>query len=339
MADEVTIEPPSAQPKWRRRTSAVISILCWVYSFSVLALWLFLRFDGTRSWVDTVAMFSPRWIVALPLIPLIPPALLFHRRSLVILTIGLLIAVFPIMGLCLPWGRLQIADSTNPSIRVLTCNIHHAALDTARLADVIASDRPDVVCLQEWTPSFESTVFENTGWNVVVRGETCLASRFPIHSARELSDGAAVHYTIDTPGGLVDVFDVHLASPHAALRDTVLGMPNAPDDLERNTQDRQVEAQELNRLTQNRPGPLLIVGDFNLPSDSQTFRENFGALTDCFATAGFGFGWTYYSRWTTVRIDHILCNGQWNCRRCWVGPNVGSPHRPLIADLTIRQSR
>ena len=38
-------------------------------------------------------------------------------------------------------------------------------------------------------------------------------------------------------------------------------------------------------------------------------------------------------RKTTVRIDHVLAGKGWNCVRCWVGPNVGSPHRPVLADL------
>jgi endonuclease/exonuclease/phosphatase (EEP) superfamily protein YafD len=34
-----------------------------------------------------------------------------------------------------------------------------------------------------------------------------------------------------------------------------------------------------------------------------------------------------------VRIDHILAGPGWQAERCWVGPDVGSPHRPVIADL------
>jgi vancomycin resistance protein VanJ len=34
-----------------------------------------------------------------------------------------------------------------------------------------------------------------------------------------------------------------------------------------------------------------------------------------------------------VRIDHILAGPGWYCARCWVGPDVGSPHRPVLADL------
>jgi endonuclease/exonuclease/phosphatase (EEP) superfamily protein YafD len=41
------------------------------------------------------------------------------------------------------------------------------------------------------------------------------------------------------------------------------------------------------------------------------------------------------TRKTGVRIDHILAGHGWRCRRCWVGPNIGSAHRPVIADLYL----
>ena len=32
-----------------------------------------------------------------------------------------------------------------------------------------------------------------------------------------------------------------------------------------------------------------------------------------------------------MRIDHILIGGLGQASQCWVGPDVGSPHRPVIA--------
>src|SRR5262249_17737710 len=49
--------------------------------------------------------------------------------------------------------------------------------------------------------------------------------------------------------------------------------------------------------------------------------------------AGLGWGYTFYNNRTMTRIDHILGGAGWSCRRCWVGPDVGSEHRPVIADM------
>ncbi|HBO45279.1 MAG TPA: hypothetical protein DD670_15390 [Planctomycetaceae bacterium] len=34
-----------------------------------------------------------------------------------------------------------------------------------------------------------------------------------------------------------------------------------------------------------------------------------------------------------ARIDHILMRSDWWPRRCWVGPDMGSDHLPVVADL------
>jgi len=337
MENEKQSESHAVRPRRGRRHRAIVASLSWVYLVAMIAVWLFLRLEGNRWWVGMVAMYAPRWVCIIPLILLIPMALAFSRRSLWILAVGSAVTVFPVMGLCLPWGRLSPADKSVPSIRLLTCNVHHQALDASKFAEVIASLRPDIVVLQEWTPQDRSSVFGTSGWNVVVTGETCVASRFRIYGVRDLPRASAVHAAIETPMGVIDIFNVHFASPHFALRDSVQGLPNGPGDLEKNNEDRANEAGDLNQIVGKIHGPLLIAGDFNLPSDSAIFRDNFSSLTDSFPSAGFGFGWTYHNKWTTTRIDHILCNDLWTCRRCWVGPNVGSPHRPLIADIAFRR--
>ena len=74
-------------------------------------------------------------------------------------------------------------------------------------------------------------------------------------------------------------------------------------------------------------------GDFNTPPDSAMFREYWSSYGNAFSTAGFGWGYTHFTRRTAVRIDQILYSRGWQCKRCWVGPNVGSEHRPVIADV------
>jgi len=336
MTGDEQMELDSEKPAPRRWKSRIVAILAWAYLVGIVALWVFLKLEGDRWWVGVVAMFGPRWICALPLILLIPFAWALHRRSLWILALGTLIAVFPVMGFCIPWNRLIQQNKSARSIRVLTCNVHHYALDPTRLADVIASVHPDIVVLQEWDPQYELPVFGTSGWNVTVGGEMALATRFPIQAAKELPGTSAFGYTINTPAGAIDVFNVHLSSPHIPLRDAIVGTPNAENILETNSAIRERESRELRELSRKIHGPLLIAGDFNLPPDSTIFRDNFSEMADAFTAAGFGFGWTYRGDWTTTRIDHILSNSQWTCEDCWVGSDVGSPHRPLIADFSVR---
>jgi endonuclease/exonuclease/phosphatase (EEP) superfamily protein YafD len=85
-------------------------------------------------------------------------------------------------------------------------------------------------------------------------------------------------------------------------------------------------------------GQIIVSGDCNLPADSAIFRDCWSKYDDAFCVAGFGFGYTkFMSKWG-LRIDHILVNDHWRVRRCWVGADVGSSHRPVIAEIE-RKSR
>ena len=80
-------------------------------------------------------------------------------------------------------------------------------------------------------------------------------------------------------------------------------------------------------------GPVLVVGDFNTPPESPIFDEVWDGYTDAFSAAGWGWGYTFFGTKTMVRIDHILASRAWGVTACRVGQFIGSPHRPVIADL------
>jgi endonuclease/exonuclease/phosphatase (EEP) superfamily protein YafD len=328
-------EAACSTPRRPRRRSRIIAWLSWIYAIQIIAAWLFLRFEGDRSWLGAIAIFSPRWVVVLPLVPLLPLALAFNRRCIWILAVATFGGLFWVMGLCLPWRALLAPGRSALAVRVLTCNVHGQALHSQQLAGLIAAVHPDVVVLQEWIPPYESSIFGDGDWNVVTTGEQCLATRFRINAVDELQDGSGVHYALETSAGPVNLFNVHLASPHLSLRAALHGMPNGKADLEKNAIEREDQSRELDRITRSISGPLLIAGDFNLCPDSPIFRENFREFADAFDAAGFGFGWTYRVEWTATRIDHILSSRQWTCRDCWLGTDVGSPHLPLIADFSM----
>jgi endonuclease/exonuclease/phosphatase (EEP) superfamily protein YafD len=129
-------------------------------------------------------------------------------------------------------------------------------------------------------------------------------------------------------------FNVHLASPHVGLEAVLDDGGGGASQMAANSELRWRQAEELSRWAAEMPGPVLLAGDFNTPADSPLFRENFSRFADGFATAGLGWGYTYYTRRTALRIDHILAGTGWHVHRCWVGPALGSPHRPLLADLS-----
>jgi endonuclease/exonuclease/phosphatase (EEP) superfamily protein YafD len=316
----------------------VVGVSGWAYLVCILGLWLLLE-AADRWWPATFFLFSPRWVAGLPLILLLPAALVFLRRTLGPLLLALLLLLGPVMGFCVPWRGLLSGSPAGTPIRLLTCNMHYYRENTRRLEQLIAESRPDIVLLQEWRGSEPSESFES-GWHThQVRG-LFLASVFPLRRATQFGSdstgeqGLIMKYELETPGGTINVFSLHLASPRDGLARMVHERGTAPDGLEANCRLRWRQSEYLARLAEQVSGPLLLAGDFNTPPESAIFRSIWDRYTDAFGVAGWGWGYTFRDNRTLVRIDHLLTGPGWHCDACWVGPYVGSSHRPVLADLT-----
>jgi len=147
--------------------------------------------------------------------------------------------------------------------------------------------------------------------------------------------GSIARYELETPAGVVTLFSLHFASPREGLYDATHRPAAGTVELEDNSDVRRRQSENLVRLADEVKGPVLLVGDFNTPSESAIFRRVWDRYTDAFAQAGWGWGYTFLGAKTAVRIDHILTGPGWYCERCWVGENIGSPHRPVLADLIL----
>jgi vancomycin resistance protein VanJ len=138
---------------------------------------------------------------------------------------------------------------------------------------------------------------------------------------------------VQTPRGSVYLINVHLSSPHGALLEV---FKDSGKTLAANAHRRWTQSEAVRTLTEEVQGPVVLAGDFNTTDDSPIFREHWADFADGFAERGSGFGYTYLINHTQLRIDHILADPSWKFIHCWVGPQVGSPHRPLVADLQVR---
>ena len=323
------------------------------YVAALAVLWGLLWLAADRWWVATVVMFGPRWVWGVPLLPLLLAALLIRRRIVWLpLLLATVLLLFPVMRLCLPWRPLLSRDSGSAgqalSLRVLTCNVDHADLDPHALAGLVEEARPDVVACQAWTSRHEEIVFgKERGpghWHVKRDGELLLASRHPITAAERvlggpftIGDGSFARFDVATPAGAVQVFNIHLASPRDALQGVIAHKWGGGGAVGRHVARRGDQSATAARHVAAAGGLALVLGDFNTPPDSTVYRRDWSSLTNAFSHAGFGFGNTHFTRRTAVRIDHVLAGEGWRVRRCWVGPNVGSAHRPVIADVEQRR--
>jgi endonuclease/exonuclease/phosphatase (EEP) superfamily protein YafD len=310
-----------------------------LYAATVLALCLLLHLASDRWWAATVLLYAPRWPWAVPLGALVPAAALFRRRLLWLLGPVLVLVLVPWMGLCLPRPTFPGEARRQPALRVLTCNTHRGQLDAEALGTLVAATDPDVVALQAWSERNEPAVFAYGHWHVRRDGQLCLASHYPILTGEALDDpdfrgrdSAAARYELETPGGTLHFVSLHLDSPRDGLEEVTLSCGARPDLLQANSDLRRRQSEKVRRWLDGWAGPVLIAGDFNTPPESTVYRDRWSGYANAFSSAGLGFGPTFFTARNSVRIDHLLAGPGWHCRRCWVGPPVGSPHRPVVAD-------
>jgi endonuclease/exonuclease/phosphatase (EEP) superfamily protein YafD len=333
---------PKEAPGRRLRPKRLLSVLVVLYALGIVGLWAWMHFQGDRSWAATIFLFGPRWVCALPLALLVPAAAVWHRRLLWPLGITGMVIVMPVMGL-----QLHFAGAGQPyTLRILTCNVAQSSFHPDELAELIETARPDVVALQE-VPGIPPEIVWPGGWHVVHRDELLVASRFPILELERLpmpyvpGKLAAIRYEIQCGNRAVQLFNLHLLSPRRGL-EAVLDANKGIDyskipRLERSLRARDAESRLASDWIAQYPGAKIVVGDFNMPVDSVIYRQTWSWLTNAFSTSGLGFGFTKITEkrgWSYgARIDHVLFSPPWRSVRAWIGPDIGSDHRPLLVDL------
>lgn len=319
----------------------------WVYLLVVLGSLCLLYVAGDRWWPATILLFSPRWLLALPLLVLAPLAI--RRRSFLLLVplLGAVLVLFgPLMGLQLNWPEKTL--SHGQVLRVLTYNVHEGRFNAKQFSQFLQESMVDLVALQECP---EDVLFSMPhGWHGIQQRGFAVFSRHPfrlvkvmqVQQVTEKWPGThLMHVEVHTPAGPVALCSIHFPSPRfglqAVLDKYTLLRPSRKKVLERQTKARWLAATEVQKYLSGIALPLLVVGDFNTPPDSPLFREVWDGYYNAFSETGFGYGWTQRVSVRGLpfgaRIDHVLTRNGLKPLLCEVGPDMGSDHLPLIADV------
>jgi vancomycin resistance protein VanJ len=320
-----------------------VARLTYIYLALMVFLWFGLRIIADEWSLGTLFLYGPRWICLLPLLVLIPLAIKVRSwKSIAFLAMTTLVIVGPIMGGTISPQTLWSGVDRSECIRILTCNTDGEVLNRGSLRELIAQTKPDIVALQEAESPETDTLFP-PGWHVTeVHGGLRIASHFSIEKTEYLGDkelgawGFAGRYLLKTPYQELVFVNLHLPTPREGFEQFLHQPFAATRTIQEQTASREHASRMARKWLQEENEFLLIAGDFNMPDDSAIYRTYWGDFTNAFASAGWGWGYTKQTRWFGARIDHLLAGKAWRCERTWVGPDVGSDHRPMIADWTIR---
>lgn len=145
--------------------------------------------------------------------------------------------------------------------------------------------------------------------------------------------GWAARYVVGTAAGDVRVVGVHLPTVRPGVEAALASRLRDFGPLRAAVADRAAAARVARLWAGNPAADLIVAGDFNTPPEGRVYAACWGDFRNAFSDAGVGWGQTKETRLFGSRIDHVLFARPWRCQAAWVGPAMGSDHRPLVADL------
>ena len=334
---------------WRTSITAVV--------FSYTITWTLLAFGleliGERWWPLAVLLYIPQQVFLLPFLILIPALLLVEAPKA---CWGALLWCLIIFLWHTPFYP-GITSSPRPGRMKLISN-NYGQNHGLRLDPFIRNEDPDIVVLEDAGgrgPEFQRSFPDRT---VRALGQFVLVSKAPVKSVSLLNwprwkgTPIASVFVVTWRGRDVAIYATHLPTPRSDFSKlTGLGLLREIAGRNRRRSDNMSFSEAMTARVQlardfasvlaQEQRPYIVAGDFNMPSGGYVRRVIAGQVTDAFAQAGRGFGFTFPcdthnpitlgGPW--LRLDCILAGPGWKIDDCRVEPDRRSQHRAVVASL------
>jgi vancomycin resistance protein VanJ len=339
-----TDQQSSADRKFKLRPAYLLLAVGDVYAIGVTIYLAVHLLTGSLFWQVALLSAVVPWMLlpALPILAILLAARRWKRAALY--AVPVLAFAWLYGALFLP--RLSPTPGCPPgsagcrTLRVMTFNIASGQAPERRIADAIRAADADVIALNE-VYAFEpdelgQDILEEYPYRVfyqdVITGKGLL-SRYPIVEEsgkfRIATVGTYLTATLDVDGQPLHIMICHPARPWFQRSFGYQYWPGTTEDFE-----------TIARMASD-GSPTVMLGDFNSTDQTPYYHIIASAgLTDVYREAGWGLGSTfpaYNSYWPYVpplfRIDFIFVSDQFAVQRAWTGPDGGSDHLPLSADL------
>jgi endonuclease/exonuclease/phosphatase (EEP) superfamily protein YafD len=313
--------PPHWIDRWRNDRIGIAMLLIITGIWAWILIWLTtgdtLRFFG---YVNALGFF---WGLAAAAAAIV----LLLRRSFIPAAIGATAALIALSHGQLPEvsGYFPGAPAQVRPIRVVTASLRTLNQDMTSAAQTLAVYKPDILVAQEVSdlPAFMHILDATTkaNWNVANRGNEIVASRWPVSSPDPTSD--FLRAEVAAPGGPITVWNIHAAKSYSGVIPIRLQFAEFLDDI------------------RTHGSAKIVAGDFNATPWNESYASMAGLLTDAYAVAGWGPGFTFPTRarrlgaaFPYLRIDHVFVDPSLHPVGAFVGQaSAGADHRPVVVDL------
>ncbi len=187
--------------------------------------------------------------------------------------------------------------------------------------------------LNEMYPYNTSSDFTGNAFYI----ETFVFSRYPISNVRQYGQ----HYIYEMNVNLPDEKKVKLIACHFDSNQSNSSLNRGEgifNNIKNGYEKRAKEAQMICDSLKDYQGPIIIAGDFNDISGSESLnllQDNLN-LNDAWWKSGFGYGATSISKNLFFRLDHILYSAHFNSTAIDIPDVDFSDHYPIVTDLIMK---
>ena len=329
----------------------------WAYLISLVALVIWLECFGEYLSATGILLFAPPQALLLPVLVLGPLALLFRRRSLLLLVGAVGLVAFGYMNFA--WHSPAAAKPGE--IKLITHNIGQNS--PKQFTDFVAAEKPDVILMQDARGKVQALARMFSPLRVSGVGEFIIASKLPVLRSEIVPVGkwsgrpVLARFELlagDTPFML---YSVHLPTPRRqltsfmsgrALLDTLIDDGSASTNISYHewTNQRIALARDLAAIFSREQAPFLACGDFNTPDHGVIYRTVSHRLTDAHRRAGRGWGFTFPGstrsalsfREPWLRLDYAFAGPGVEPLECRPEEGRISQHCAVMVRFTLRSS-
>lgn len=291
-----------------------------------------LGFFASGSWFcEGFSHFRVHYLVALLVLALLLLVAKHRRAALLYLVFALvnLSCVYPIFLLKERISPLEFPFGTH---RAVLMNIHSELGDPERVMEVLREEKPEILVLEEVTDTWMKALTSLTNplpHVIAVPREDnfgiALFSQYPFVMQETLELGEAgvpsIHASIKVDGCVLELLATHPLPPFGGVY-------------------ARYRNEQLDRVSEYAQGraPCLLLGDLNMAPWSPYFKRFLerSGLRDSERGFGYQASWPAHLSWAGIPLDHCLHSADIAIRGRRIGPHVGSDHRPLIVDFTLR---
>ncbi|NDF99468.1 MAG: endonuclease/exonuclease/phosphatase [Chitinophagia bacterium] len=254
----------------------------------------------------------------------------------------------------------------------LTRNNNRGSVTRKKMLALLAEQKADVLCLQEFYTSDNPAYYDNLSsirkqldypyyyFSKDLDGDlnyysSVIFSRYPIVDSgmvrfpRPSQPEVLLQADIQTDGGVIRVFTTHLQSQRFNKQDylRIEKIRDREDSLfyhfipivgklKKGVVIRSLQADMIASLLADSPHPVILAADLNDVPNSYTYFTVRGTLQDAFLQQGYGLGRTFRGLSPTLRIDYIFADQRFAVQQFKRVKKDYSDHYMLVTDLQLQ---